>query len=525
MPNSAASSKYDVVVIGAGISGLISAAYLAKAGAHVLVCEQASQVGGLFNSFKYRGYQFDGGIKGVVNSAVMKPMLAQLGLLDRIPFRPSPISMITNNQLHTFKGFDDIQSYFDVLATIFPVEKDGLAHVLADTRTVFGLLDGMLGFPVPFFDRPGSDNYPGSDNEIRKVWMKENAAVMKYLPALRFSKKPMRTYLQGLLKDECLINLLSQLFPDGTSTFFGLGYFRLFLDYSYPQGGIQTLPDTLAQGAKEWGAEILLDTRVTRVLTSDGKASGVVLNNEQEINAGYVVAASSLKQAIFELTPQAALPKRFERQLRQAETSHSVFNVFIGLDMPVDQLNFKGSHHLFYNPDLQGISEQDRVSRADYFSVVPQEISIPCTHQADLAPAGKTGLNLSAMASWHFNGGWGQDEQEYERRKALYAQQMIESFAKFVPDIKEHIEFTLVSTPRSIFTRTSNTDGGIMGWSYHREKTMPRGGFLQMPSSVKTPIPNLYTTGQWAYSPGGSPTAVLTGKLTAEAILKDFTGA
>lgn len=80
-PVNSITSQYDVIITGAGLSGLIAAAYLLKEGAHVLVCEQAGQVGGLFNSFRREGYQFDCGIKAVENSAVMMPMLAQLDLL------------------------------------------------------------------------------------------------------------------------------------------------------------------------------------------------------------------------------------------------------------------------------------------------------------------------------------------------------------------------------------------------------------------------------------------------------------
>jgi len=49
-------ADYDVIVVGAGISGLTAGACLAKAGARVLVCEQSDQVGGLFNSFWQQGY-------------------------------------------------------------------------------------------------------------------------------------------------------------------------------------------------------------------------------------------------------------------------------------------------------------------------------------------------------------------------------------------------------------------------------------------------------------------------------------
>ena len=72
---------FDAIIIGGGLAGLTAAAFLSKGGLKVLVCEQASQVGGLFNSFSRSGYLFDGGIKAVENSSVMMPMLAQQGLL------------------------------------------------------------------------------------------------------------------------------------------------------------------------------------------------------------------------------------------------------------------------------------------------------------------------------------------------------------------------------------------------------------------------------------------------------------
>ena len=63
-------------------------------------------------------------------------------------------------------------------------------------------------------------------------------------------------------------------------------------------------------------------------------------------------------------------------------------------------------------------------------------------------------------------------------------------------------------------------EDGIMRWSYVREKSYNYGSFLQVPKSVGTPIPNLFITRQWVFSPGGSPIAVLTGCLAADRALK-----
>ena len=59
--------SYDVVIAGGGIAGLTSAAFLCKAGYKVLICEKESKVGGLVNSFDYKGFTFDGGIRAIEN--------------------------------------------------------------------------------------------------------------------------------------------------------------------------------------------------------------------------------------------------------------------------------------------------------------------------------------------------------------------------------------------------------------------------------------------------------------------------
>jgi phytoene dehydrogenase-like protein len=97
---------------------------------------------------------------------------------------------------------------------------------------------------------------------------------------------------------------------------------------------------------------------------------------------------------------------------------------------------------------------------------------------------------------------------------------MVASLEKFIPGLASRTEFVLTGTPYTLNTRTSNYQGAIMGWSYDRTKTLDRGSLLQMAKSVRTPVPNLYMAGHWAFSPGGSPVAVMTGKLAANQILK-----
>lgn len=506
--------SFDVVIIGGGLAGLTAAAFLSKGGVKVLVCEQAPQVGGLFNSFWKAGYLFDGGIKAVENSSVMMPMLAQLGLLQQIQFFPSQTALVIGGHVQAIRDYSDVEEYFHLLGELFPAEQKGLDRILQDTKTVYKLMDSFLTFPIPFFD------LPEFGNKARTDWFKENGSVLTSLPcAASLMRQELRPYLRQHLHHPNLINLLSDLFPDGTSVFFGLGYFRMFLDYYYPKGGIQMIPQTLAEAVQKWGGKIRLNTRVKEVLLTGKRATGVRLENDEEIHAGYVIAASDLSQALTQLVPQTLLPEKFDRKLRSADVSHSVLNIFLGVDKPVESLNIRGCSHIFYHPDLIGITEENRISLPDYFARVPQEISIPCVHQPELAPPGKTGIIISAMTSWWYGSGWEVESVGYERMKQTYTRQLITSLENYIPNLTEHLEVCYSATPHTIASQTSNTQGAIMGWSYDRKRTFSRGNFLQMRSSVYTPIPGLLTAGHWSYSPGGSPVAVLTGKLAAEEIL------
>jgi len=96
----------------------------------------------------------------------------------------------------------------------------------------------------------------------------------------------------------------------------------------------------------------------------------------------------------------------------------------------------------------------------------------------------------------------------------------VASLERLIPGLTDRIEFSFAATPRTVATRTANSEGAIMGWSYRRGRCLARGSLLKMRDTVLTPVPGLLTAGHWSFSPGGLPIAALTGRLAAEHILK-----
>ena len=111
------SDKYDVVIIGAGIGGLVCGCYLAKAGLRVLIVEKNDKPGGYCTSFERDGYRFDIGVHylGGIKRGVLGKILDELGVKDKIKFHqfdptdkiimPDNITYIRANPYDTIKEF------------------------------------------------------------------------------------------------------------------------------------------------------------------------------------------------------------------------------------------------------------------------------------------------------------------------------------------------------------------------------------------------------------------------------------
>lgn len=100
--------RTDILVVGAGMAGLTAAAYAAKAGRAVLVCEQTAHVGGLVTDFSEQGFHFDADLRAVENSGVIRPILRDLG--SEVTFTPNPVAIrVEDRQIRLDR--DDLAQY------------------------------------------------------------------------------------------------------------------------------------------------------------------------------------------------------------------------------------------------------------------------------------------------------------------------------------------------------------------------------------------------------------------------------
>src|SRR6516225_7369062 len=82
-----AAEKYDAIVVGAGIAGMMAATDLCHRGHKVLVLEHNHQPGGLMSGIWRREFYFDVGCQSFENMGIVFPLLEQYGLSDLARFR------------------------------------------------------------------------------------------------------------------------------------------------------------------------------------------------------------------------------------------------------------------------------------------------------------------------------------------------------------------------------------------------------------------------------------------------------
>ncbi len=142
---------YDAVVIGSGIGGLVTAAYLAKNGVRVLVCEQHTQPGGYFNSFKRKGYTFDGGIQACEDCGMLLPMLEQLGLRERINLHRSTFAYATPDFFLPLHSPADISKFYSELGKVCPDEAEGVSFISQKAYELSSVMEAYTSIPNPLF--------------------------------------------------------------------------------------------------------------------------------------------------------------------------------------------------------------------------------------------------------------------------------------------------------------------------------------------------------------------------------------
>ncbi len=500
-PHLSENQMWDVIVIGSGIGGLVTATQLAAKGAKVLVLERYLIPGGSAGYFEREGYRFDVGAsmifgfgqQGTTN--LLTRALQAVGVsLETIP---DPVQI----HYHLPNGLDlkvhrDYEKFLQELTDRFPHERQGIRQFYDECWQVFNCLNAMelLSLEEPRY--------------LMRVFFQHPLAclgLVKYLPqnagdiARRYITDP---ELLKFIDMECYC---WSVVPADRTPMINAGMVfsdRHYGGINYPKGGVGQIAQKLVEGLEKYGGQIQYKARVTQVLTESRRAVGVKLASGETYYAKRIVSNATRWDTFEKLIPTEQMPAAERKWQSRYHKSPSFLSLHLGVKSDLLPPGTE-CHHIL-------LEDWDRMEEAEGTIFV----SIPTLLDPELAPPEHHIIHTftpSWIESWQ-----GLSASEYEQHKEKAASHLIARLENIFPGLSAALDYQEVGTPRT-HRRFLGRDDGTYGPIPSRKLL----GLLGMPFN-RTAIPGLYCVGDSTFPGQGLNAVAFSGFACAHRVAVDL---
>jgi phytoene dehydrogenase-like protein len=529
---------YDVIVIGAGHNGLVTAAYLAQAGLRTLVLESRAVVGGACVTEEvFPGYKVS--TTSYLCSLLQEKVIRELELekfgykvfpKDPAFFSPFPDGRYLLMWSDTAATCEEIRKFSARDAERYPDYEEFLDRLAR-------FIEPLLLETPPDVARRSLDDWRTLTTLGRRLRKMPGEELYGHLRILSQSVKDFldpwfeSEQLKVALATDGVIGTNGGPYTPGTAyvlfhhTMGGVGGKRGL--WGFVRGGMGGVTQALAASARSRGAEIRTGAPVERILARNGRAAGVALASGEEFSARAVVSNADPKRTFLHLLEARELPGDFTAAIR----AFKIEGVSMKMNLALDALpDFKclpaphgqiAPHHkttIHICPTLDYIERAYDESKYGRPSARPMlEMTIPSTYDDSLAPPGKHLMNIflqytpyslskEVAPNWH-------------ALKERYADCVMELVEEYAPGFKSRVLHRQVLSPLDLEEEYGLTGGNI----FHGEMSVDQLYFLRpVPGWAKyrTPVRGLYLCGSGTHPGGGVMGA--PGHNAAREILKDW---
>ena len=488
----------SVVVIGAGVGGMIAATHLAKSGVSVTILEKNSHAGGRCDRFSRDGHHFDAG-----------PTLMVMPLLYESEFAALGTSL---------RQMLDLQRVDPTYHLVFD---DGSRLALtSDMKSMQEQLESFEHGSFQGFMRymqEGHRHYHvGMEKLVSRDFRKASDFFRLSNLPLAFQLKPFANHYRNLsayfddprLKSAFTFqDVYMGLSPfDAPATFSLMPYSELAHGVWYPKGGMYSIVEALVELAQRAGVTFEFDATVEQIDVHGRQARGVVLTDGRHLQADAILANADLPYVYRDLLPQDGEAERLSRK----RFSCSVISFFWGVDKPYTQLP---PHTLFLADDYR-----------DNFKSIIRDLGLPANPSLyvhaparldpSMAPEGQdTVIGIVPVGHMSENG-----EQDWAAIRDEARQHVFRRLQMLgITDLEEHIKFEVNYTPLSWKKRYNLMKGSTHGLCHN----LTQLAYFR-PSNKHSHYHNLYFVGASTRPGTGIPTAMVSGRLAAQRIMDEI---
>jgi phytoene dehydrogenase-like protein len=539
--------RYDAIVIGGGHNGLISGAYLARAGLKTLVLERRPVLGGAAVTEElYPGFHFS--VFSYVVSLLRPEIIRELDLprhgLDILPLdgtftplhegqgRPAPPDQAGN----AIGTGDYLWRVNDHGRTVRELRR--WSKLDAEAYEEYGqLMVDMARFIKPILsivppDPASIDPRPllplaGLVRSFQRLTERQQAVFVQLMTmsASAFLDQWFETDpLKATMSASGIIGTYQGVKSPGTAYVLLHHYMGeidgAFRAWGIPKGGTGGISNAIASAARANGAEIRTEAPVARILTRGGRATGVVLESGEEIAADAVLSSVDVRRTFIDLLEPGTVDADFEAEVRRFKFRGSSGKVNLALDalpsftsLPGEGEHLRGAISL--SPAIDDMERAYDDAKYGHWSRKPYvDIVIPTLVDPSMAPPGKHVMSCFVQyAPYHLADGLG----TWDDNREAFGDAVVDRIAEFAPDIRDKILYRNVQTPLDIERTTGLTEGNIFQGELSLEQlffSRPVPGWARF----RTPIRDLWMCGSSTHPGGGIMGA--NGRIAAMELLR-----
>ena len=267
----------------------------------------------------------------------------------------------------------------------------------------------------------------------------------------------------------------------------------------------------------ENGGEIHYRERVNKILIEKGLAIGVETEKGLRVEAAVVISNANTPDTMLKFVGRENLPKGYQAKIESKANSVATLCVYLGLNRKLKAEGFK--HHELFLYDSYDPNDDYQTMMDGKFGQSGIGMSNYDIHDPSCAPEGGSVLTLITMADWDIDNQWGtggnlekySKNPQYLELKEAAGDALIARAEKLIPWLREAIVHKEIATPITNWKYSQNPGGGIYGSA----QTADNMYFNRL--NAKTPIPNLFLAGAWAFG-GGMSAATLSGRETSRLV-------
>jgi phytoene dehydrogenase-like protein len=491
-------TEKSIIVIGAGIAGLSAGCYGRMNGYRVQVLEQDTRPGGLCTSWERNCYTIHGNMAFLVGSGPglgFHRIWQELGVVPGIRMIDSEYFLVIEGLGgELFYAHADIDKLERHMRELAPEDRDVIDEFIGGVR-IFARYD----LPV--------DKAPELLSPLDKI----NLLFTKF-PLLRTTNKWKKVPIDDFasrFKNPFLRQVFLEFklcFSNDLPVAFLLAMFAWShrKSFGFPEGGGLRFARAIENRFLELGGDVEYKCRAAKILTKNGRASGVRTDNGREFFADYVISAADGRMTIFDLLEGKYADKKTRHYYDDFPVSSSAVLAAFGVSRLFDDFPKTPAGKIYV------LKKAISIGGREFSSLRPMIYNYDST----LAPPGKTLIRFVIPADYGYWDSLRKMSDRYKAEKEKIAGGLITFLDGLFPGLATQVEMWDVATPLTFNRYTGNWKGSMIGWD-----ATTRTFFMPMDKALPG-LRDFYMAGQWVEPGGGLPMVAASGRNVIQLICR-----